>query len=72
MRNSGAVAVVEGVGDHCCEYMTGGMVVVLGETGLNFGAGMSSGVAYAERSKTHSLVAVTLILPSRVCRVWRM
>jgi Glutamate synthase domain 2 len=46
VRNSGAVAVVEGVGDHCCEYMTGGMVVVLGETGLNFGAGMSSGVAY--------------------------
>lgn len=46
VRNSGAVAVVEGVGDHCCEYMTGGMVVVLGETGMNFGAGMSSGVAY--------------------------
>ncbi len=46
VRNSGALAVVEGVGDHGCEYMTGGMVVVLGETGRNFGAGMSSGVAY--------------------------
>ncbi|GHO87272.1 glutamate synthase large subunit [Dictyobacter formicarum] len=46
VRNSGAVAVVEGVGDHACEYMTAGMVVVLGETGQNFGAGMSSGVAY--------------------------
>jgi len=46
VRNSGAVAVVEGVGDHGCEYMTGGMVVVLGETGRNFGAGMSAGVAY--------------------------
>ncbi|MBE3559260.1 MAG: glutamate synthase large subunit [Ktedonobacteraceae bacterium] len=46
VRNSGALAVVEGVGDHGCEYMTGGMVVVLGETGINFGAGMSSGVAY--------------------------
>ncbi|MBE0534482.1 MAG: glutamate synthase large subunit [Phycisphaerae bacterium] len=46
VRNSGAVAVVEGVGDHGCEYMTGGTVVVLGETGCNFGAGMSGGVAY--------------------------
>jgi glutamate synthase domain-containing protein 2/glutamate synthase domain-containing protein 1/glutamate synthase domain-containing protein 3 len=46
VRNSGALAVVEGVGDHGCEYMTGGMVVVLGETGHNFAAGMSSGVAY--------------------------
>ncbi|MBA3024087.1 MAG: glutamate synthase subunit alpha, partial [Sideroxydans sp.] len=46
VRNSGAVAVVEGVGDHCCEYMTGGMVVVLGSTGRNFAAGMSGGVAY--------------------------
>ena len=46
VRNSGALAVVEGVGAHGCEYMTGGMVVVLGETGYNFGAGMSSGVAY--------------------------
>jgi glutamate synthase domain-containing protein 2/glutamate synthase domain-containing protein 1/glutamate synthase domain-containing protein 3 len=46
VRNSGAWAVVEGVGDHCCEYMTGGRVVVLGPTGRNFAAGMSGGVAY--------------------------
>jgi len=46
VRNSGVHAVVEGVGDHCCEYMTGGRVVVLGETGRNFAAGMSGGVAY--------------------------
>jgi len=46
VRNSGAVAVVEGVGDHACEYMTGGTVVVLGPTGRNFGAGMSGGIAY--------------------------
>jgi len=46
VRNSGAVAVVEGVGDHGCEYMTGGVVVVLGKTGRNFAAGMSGGVAY--------------------------
>ena len=46
VRNSGAVAVIEGAGDHCCEYMTGGRVVVLGKTGRNFAAGMSGGVAY--------------------------
>jgi len=46
VRNSGAHAIVEGVGDHCCEYMTGGVVVVLGETGRNFAAGMSGGVAF--------------------------
>ena len=46
VRNSGALAVVEGVGDHGCEYMTGGVVVVLGETGRNFAAGMSGGIAY--------------------------
>jgi glutamate synthase domain-containing protein 2/glutamate synthase domain-containing protein 1/glutamate synthase domain-containing protein 3 len=46
VRNSGAATVVEGVGDHCCEYMTGGTVVVLGPTGRNFAAGMSGGVAY--------------------------
>ena len=51
VRNSGAVAVVEGVGDHCCEYMTGGRVVVLGETGRNFAAGMSGGVAYVWNKK---------------------
>jgi glutamate synthase domain-containing protein 2/glutamate synthase domain-containing protein 1/glutamate synthase domain-containing protein 3 len=46
VRNSGAIAVVEGVGDHACEYMTGGRVVVLGRTGVNFAAGMSGGIAY--------------------------
>ena len=46
VRNSGALAVVEGVGDHGCEYMTGGIVVVLGPTGRNFAAGMSGGIAY--------------------------
>jgi len=46
VRNSGATAVVEGVGDHACEYMTGGVVLILGETGSNFGAGMTGGVAY--------------------------
>ncbi|MCH7536552.1 MAG: glutamate synthase large subunit [Proteobacteria bacterium] len=46
VRNSGASAVIEGAGDHCCEYMTGGVVVVLGRTGVNFGAGMTGGFAY--------------------------
>ena len=46
MRNSGAHAVVEGTGDHCCEYMTGGFVCVLGKTGHNFGSGMTGGFAY--------------------------
>ena len=46
VRNSGAIAVIEGAGDHCCEYMTGGRVVVLGSTGRNFAAGMSGGLAY--------------------------
>ncbi len=46
VRNSGAIAVVEGTGDHCCEYMTGGVIMVLGNTGVNFGAGMSGGIAY--------------------------
>ena len=46
VRNSGATAVVEGVGDHGCEYMTGGMVVVLGQVGMNFGAGMTGGLAW--------------------------
>ena len=53
VRNSGATAVVEGVGDHGCEYMTGGRVVVLGPTGRNFGAGMSGGVAYVLRPRRH-------------------
>jgi glutamate synthase (NADPH/NADH) large chain len=46
VRNSGAIAVVEGAGDHCCEYMTGGVVCVLGPTGVNFGAGFTGGFAY--------------------------
>ena len=46
VRNSGAIGVVEGTGDHCCEYMTGGIIMVLGNTGVNFAAGMSGGIAY--------------------------
>jgi glutamate synthase (NADPH/NADH) large chain len=46
VRNSGATAVIEGSGDHCCEYMTGGVVCVLGRTGVNFGAGFTGGFAY--------------------------
>lgn len=46
VRNSGAIGVIEGAGDHCCEYMTGGVVIVLGRTGINFGAGMTGGFAY--------------------------
>ena len=53
VRNSGAFAVVEGVGDHGCEYMTGGRVVVLGETGRNFAAGMSGGIAYIWNHKNN-------------------
>ncbi len=53
VRNSGAIAVVEGVGDHGCEYMTGGRVVVLGPTGRNFGAGMSGGVAFVYDPDDH-------------------
>jgi len=66
VRNSGVVAVIEGAGDHCCEYMTGGVVVVLGPVGRNFGAGMSNGLAYVldERGVLESrcnleMVAVT-------------
>jgi glutamate synthase domain-containing protein 3 len=66
VRNSGAVAVIEGAGDHCCEYMTGGLVVVLGPVGKNLGAGMSNGIAYVldERGALEShcnleMVAVT-------------
>ena len=51
VRNSGAIAVVEGIGDHGCEYMTGGIAVILGDTGRNFGAGMSGGIAYVLDSK---------------------
>ena len=49
VRNSGASAVIEGAGDHCCEYMTGGHVTVLGSVGANFGAGMTGGFAYVLR-----------------------
>ncbi len=70
VRNSGATAVVEGAGDHCCEYMTGGVVAVLGKTGLNFGAGMTGGFAYVldlERDfvdcYNHELVDIVRISP---------
>ncbi len=53
VRNSGATAVVEGAGDHCCEYMTGGLIVVLGKTGYNFGAGMTGGFAYVLDLERH-------------------
>ena len=68
VRNSGAVTVVEGAGDHCCEYMTGGVVAVLGDTGYNFGAGMTGGFAYVlDQDRTfadkynHELVELTRI-----------
>ena len=68
VRNSGAVAVAEGVGDHCCEYMTGGRVVVLGRCGRNFAAGMSAGIAYVldedgdfDRHCNMDLVELTLV-----------
>ena len=63
IRNSGALAVVEGVGDHACEYMTGGRVVVLGPTGINFGAGMSGGIAYVydEEGRFDSLCNTDMI-----------
>ena len=66
VRNSGATAVIEGAGEHCCEYMTGGCVVVLGETGRNFGAGMTGGHAYVydlnetfERRTNSELIALS-------------
>ena len=70
VRNSGALAVVEGAGDHCCEYMTGGVVTVLGRTGLNFGAGFTGGFAYVldlERDfvdrYNHELIDIHRITP---------
>ena len=70
VRNSGAIAVVEGVGDHCCEYMTGGVVVVIGRSGVNFGAGMTGGFAYVldlERNfvdlYNHELIDIHRITP---------
>ena len=70
VRNSGATAVIEGAGDHCCEYMTDGVVVVLGQTGVNFGAGMTGGFAYVldmERDfvdrYNHELIDIHRITP---------
>jgi glutamate synthase (NADPH/NADH) large chain len=70
VRNSGAIAVIEGAGDHCCEYMTGGAVCVLGRTGVNFGAGFTGGFAYVldlERNfvdrYNHELIDISRIHP---------
>ena len=70
VRNSGALTVIEGAGDHCCEYMTGGVVVVLGPTGINFGAGMTGGFAYVLDSDrgfvdryNHELIDIHHIAP---------
>jgi glutamate synthase (NADPH/NADH) large chain len=70
VRNSGAVAVIEGAGDHCCEYMTGGAVCVLGRTGVNFGAGFTGGFAYVldlERNfvdrYNHELIDISRLHP---------
>ena len=70
VRNSGALAIVEGAGDHCCEYMTGGAVCVLGRTGLNFGAGFTGGFAYVldlERDfvdrYNHELIDIVRVVP---------
>jgi glutamate synthase (NADPH/NADH) large chain len=70
VRNSGALAVVEGAGDHCCEYMTGGIVVVLGPTGINFGAGMTGGFGYVLDTErdfvdryNHELIDIQRISP---------
>ena len=70
VRNSGAIAVVEGAGDHCCEYMTGGVVVVLGKTGRNFAAGMSGGIAYVldERRQLRNAAATSPWCRSSRCR----
>jgi glutamate synthase (NADPH/NADH) large chain len=74
VRNSGANAVIEGAGDHCCEYMTGGRVVILGAVGVNFGAGMSGGIAYVfdengtfdEFCNTDTLDLDLLVLPKDI------
>jgi glutamate synthase (NADPH/NADH) large chain len=73
VRNSGATAVIEGAGDHCCEYMTGGVVVVLGRTGVNFGAGMTGGYAFVldlERDfvdrYNHDLIDIHRLTPERM------
>jgi len=73
VRNSGAVAVIEGAGDHCCEYMTGGVICVLGRTGINFGAGMTGGFAYVlDRDRgfvdryNHELIDIQHIAPDHM------
>ena len=68
VRNSGAVAVIEGAGDHCCEYMTGGVVVVLGPVGRNFAAGMSNGIAYVldERGQLESRCNLEMVAVSEL------
>jgi len=73
VRNSGAIAVIEGAGDHCCEYMTGGVVLVLGRTGINFGAGMTGGFAYVLDSDrgfvdryNHELIDIQHIAPDHM------
>jgi glutamate synthase (NADPH/NADH) large chain len=73
VRNSGAITVIEGAGDHCCEYMTDGVVVVLGPTGINFGAGMTGGFAYVldiERNfvdlYNHELIDIHRITPENM------
>jgi len=63
VRNSGAVAVVEGVGQHGCEYMTGGVVAVLGPAGLNFGSGMTGGLAYVLRTEAEHILNTEFVLP---------
>ena len=72
VRNSGAVAVVEGVGDHGCEYMTGGRVVVLGKTGKNFAAGMSGGIAYVldEENDLYTRINKEMVfsISANICR----
>jgi len=67
---SGAIAVVEGAGDHCCEYMTGGIVVVLGKTGRNFASGMSGGIAYVldEAGDFEKLCNMAMVELGRCCR----
>jgi len=73
VRNSGATAVVEGIGDHGCEYMTGGMICVLGETGVNFGAGMTGGMAFVlDRERqfadrfNHELIDIRRVTPEHM------
>jgi glutamate synthase (NADPH/NADH) large chain len=72
VRNSGAIAVVEGTGDHGCEYMTGGVVVVLGKTGRNFAAGMSGGVAYVASPAAHRQPACQVYPGQLGRRAWQI